>query len=79
MKSEELGYTYIICAAGGPLAFDFFSETVNVTLTVSPDLRQLTRKFTYRTTVRSVPDSDIIQRCGSSIHMEVRDSCDCIV
>lgn len=69
---EELGYSYLVCAAGGALAFDFFAGDVNLTQVVSPDFRHLTRKFTYRTSVRSVPDGDLIQACGPVIKMEVR-------
>ena len=81
LPSEELGYSYLVCSAGGALAFDFFAGDVNVSLVVSPDMQHLTRRFTYRTAVRSVPDADLIESCGPVIRMEVRHSpsaCVCV-
>ncbi len=72
LPSEELGYTYLVCAAGGPLVFDYFLGAVTSSLTVSPDLRTLTRTFKYSTATRSVPDADVINTCGPAITMQVR-------
>jgi hypothetical protein len=38
---------------------------------VNTDLDTLTRTFTYETSMRSVPDSDVIQACGNALIMEV--------
>ena len=80
---ERLGYTYIVCAAGGALAFDGFAgSVVEQRQSVTSDLRRLSRSFIYSTTVRSVVDPAVLHRCGSIIEMNVcedysKDACRC--
>ena len=50
LPSERLGYTYIMCTAGGALQFDGFAqapELLTIKQGLTPDLRQLTRAFVY--------------------------------
>jgi hypothetical protein len=48
LPSERLGYTYIMCTAGGALNFDGFANaesSLTIKQGLTPDLRQLTRAF----------------------------------
>jgi hypothetical protein len=48
LPSERLGYTYIMCPAGGELNFDGFANaesSLTIKQGLTPDLRQLTRAF----------------------------------
>ena len=40
---EEQGYSHLVCAAGGPLAFDYFAGQVEVSQSISTDRRRLKR------------------------------------
>ena len=73
---ERLGYTYIVCAAGGSLVWD--ADTVPAVVeqrqSVSTDLRRISRTFEYSTVVRSTVNPAVVRRCGSVIEMNVRRS-----
>ena len=43
LPTEDFGFTYLICAAGGPLAFDYFAGNVEVAQFISPDMKRLKR------------------------------------
>ena len=74
LPNQRLGYTYVICTAGGDLAHDRFSGADLITRQfVTPDMRQLSRVFTYTTTATSTFDAAVLQQCGSSIAMNVGD------
>ena len=72
LPTQRLGYTYITCAAGGPIHFDAFdSAAVNLTQVVTGDASQLMRVFTYDTVARSAIDRDVVRACGPAIAMTV--------
>jgi hypothetical protein len=43
VPGDELGYTHLVCAAGGPLLFDYFVGDVEVSQSISTDRRRLKR------------------------------------
>ena len=73
LPTERLGYTYVVCTAGGRLRFDGFAGPDLAALqSLTPDLKQLTRTFTYTTLVTSELDASVLARCGDAIEMNVR-------
>jgi hypothetical protein len=69
---ERLGYTYIVCAAGGSLVFDNFAGSIEQRQSVTSDLRRLSRSFVYASTARSSANPRVLRRCGVQIDMNVR-------
>ncbi len=73
LPTERLGYTYIVCTAGGALSFDnFLNGPLSARQSLTPDLRQLSRVFTYTSTATSQFDADVVTKCGNVIEMNVR-------
>ena len=60
------------CAAGGSLKFDNFAgDELDARQTMTPSLLQLTRAFTYTSTVTSQFSADVLTQCGETLEMNV--------